>query len=220
MIPEWRMVWELLKIDGPFFEAPDYKPRYNVAPTDMHWVVKMREGGGRELAQAKWGLVPRWAKDSKEAFRTINARAETIRSKPAFKAPFVNQRCVVPADGFYEWTGPKSDRRPYWIHKPDGGLLRFAGLWEDWLDRQTGEVVRSFTIVTKDSTGEIADLHDRMPVMLPESEVDRWLSAPADEIGDPREIPTEEGELALRKVSKHVNTPRNDDPECIEPTED
>ena len=109
----------------------DYSPRYNVAPTQRHWIVRM-EHEDHEVLPARWGLINHWAKDSMVGYRQINARAETLSQRPAFREAFKKRRCVVPADGFYEWTGSKGARQPIWFHREDGGLLLFAGLYESW----------------------------------------------------------------------------------------
>ena len=128
----------------------------------------------RELLPAKWGLVNSWAKDAKRAAAQINARAETLESRPAFKSAFAERRCVVPADGFFEWTGPKTARQPLWFHRPDGGLLLFAGLYEYW-QPTPGEWERTFTIVTTEANKLMEPVHDRMPVILADDAVDAWL---------------------------------------------
>ena len=120
-----------LGVSPDAFDENEYRPRWNIAPLQWHWIVHM-EGEDRQVLRARWGLVNSWAKDNKRAGQQINARAETIDSRPAFRAAFKSRRCVVPADGFYEWTGPKGKRTPLWFHRPDGGLLLFAGLYEPW----------------------------------------------------------------------------------------
>ncbi|NIO00390.1 MAG: SOS response-associated peptidase, partial [Anaerolineae bacterium] len=112
----------------PVSQLPEesYRPRYNIAPTNKHWIVRM-EYEDRELLRARWGLINHWAKDPNVGYRQINARAETLDKRPAFRDAFNNRRCVVPADGFFEWAGPKGNRKPIWLHRQDGGLLLFAG---------------------------------------------------------------------------------------------
>src|SRR5260221_2756493 len=128
----------------------EYRPRYNIAPTDQHWIVRQKQEQ-RELRPAKWGLVNSWAKDAKGAFRQINARSESALTGRAFRDAFLERRCVVPADGFFEWVGEKQARRPIWFHPPTDDLLLFAGLYESWLDPQTTTWLRSFTIMTTEA---------------------------------------------------------------------
>lgn len=141
----------------------DYRPRYNIAPTDPHWIMRVKYED-RELLPAKWGLVNSWAKDNKRAAQQINARAETLESRSAFKEAFQKRRCVVPADGFFEWTGPKTARQPLWFHRRGGGLLLFVGLYEYW-QPQPEQWERTFTIVTTDANDLMRPVHDRMPVI-------------------------------------------------------
>jgi putative SOS response-associated peptidase YedK len=232
MKPSWADVWKYLHFEYRDEDADVYRPRWNVAPTNEHWIVQREaakspegEDAGapaaispppvhRIASRARWGLVPSWAKDPAIAARLINARGETLGEKPAFRAAYRHRRCVVPADGFYEWTGPKADRRPIWIHPPDEGLLLLAGLFEDWVDRSTGEVRRTFTIVTREATGAMRSVHDRMPALLRDDAIDPWLAAgPAPALEAVSLAP--EG-FEFRPVSKRVNSPRNDDPSLVE----
>jgi putative SOS response-associated peptidase YedK len=197
----------------------DYKPRYNVAPTDPHWIVRMRYEE-REILPAKWGLINTWAKDAKRAAKQINARAETIATNSAFRDAFARRRCVVPADGFYEWIGAGKTRQPIWFHRRDGKLILFAGLYESW-PQTPDSWQRTFTIITTTPNNLMAPIHDRMPVILSGDDVDYWL--------DPREEDTEslkallapppEDLLAKLSVSQRVNSVKNDDPACLEPAE-
>lgn len=197
----------------------DYRPRYNIAPTDPHWIVRMRLEE-REILPAKWGLVNTWAKDAKGAARQINARAETIDTSGAFRDAFANRRCVVPADGFFEWVGGGSDRRPIWFHRPDGRLILFAGLYESW-PATPDNWQRTFTIITTEPNTLVAPVHNRMPVILNDDTADRWL--------DPREedrqalkqllAPAPDDLLVSLAVSPRVNSVRNDDPACLQPAE-
>jgi len=193
-----------------------YQPRYNVAPTDDHLIVRIKNEV-REALPAKWGLVNTWAKDAKGAAKQINARSETASTRPAFREAFDKRRCIVPSDGFFEWDRSGSERQPYWFHRPDGKLLFFAGLYESW-PKAPGEWQRTFTILTTDANGVVAPLHDRMPVVLDEQEADRWMFATTPD----RELkallrPAEEGILTATAVSKRVNKVQNDDPEVLEP---
>ena len=208
---------------GEFSETPrDLASRFNIAPTQPVPIVRelkvVRRGDGsaaRELATVRWGLIPAWAKDPSVGNRTINARAEGVAEKPAFRAAFRSRRCIVPASGFYEWKregrGPK---RPYLIRCKDGEPIGFAGLWETWRDPSGGEAVETCTIITCEPNELMAGLHDRMPVILDPGDYDRWLApeAPgAEELLRP--CPAEW--LEAVPVGTRVNSPANDDESLI-----
>ena len=151
----------------------EHRPRYNIAPTDSHWVLHMKLED-RELLPAKWGLVNRWARDATRAVRQINGRAEGLAKAPAYRDALQRRRCAVPADGFFEWVGEKDARKPIWFHRPDGGLFFFAGLYESW-EFQPGRWQRTFTIVTTTPNSVVEPVHDRMPVVLLDEAVDDWI---------------------------------------------
>jgi putative SOS response-associated peptidase YedK len=204
--------------------SAQYRPRYNIAPTDWHWLVRQKLEV-RQLLPARWGLVNSWAKDAKSAARQINARGETAPKSRAFGEAFVARRCVVPADGFFEWTGAKANRRPIWYHAPGGGLLLFAGLYESWMDPATREWMRTFTILTTDANETVEPVHDRMPVILSPDRVDDWLYVPAEERARQAEEaaklvrPSAAAELVATPVSARVNSVANDDEACLAPDE-
>jgi putative SOS response-associated peptidase YedK len=150
-----------------------YRPRYNIAPTDQHWIVRSRFED-REILPARWGLINFWMTDRRQAFKNINARAETVLTLPTFREAFKARRCVVPADGFFEWTGQKDSRQPIWYHRPDGGLIYFAGLYESWRPAPD-EKERTFTIITTTPNSLIEPVHNRMPVILEDGAIDDWL---------------------------------------------
>src|SRR5215211_5199991 len=197
--------------------AYEYRPRYNIAPTDPHWILRERYED-RQVLPAKWGLVNSWAKDAKRAAAQINARAETLTRSPAFKEAFEKRRCVVPADGFFEWRTVGKQRQPIWYHREDGRLIHFAGLYESW-QPEPERWERTFTIVTTDANALIAPVHDRMPVILPEDEVDRWLDPRHEDVEKLKRLlaPAPEGLLVPTPVSQRVNSVKNDDPACLEP---
>lgn len=201
-----------------------YRARYNIAPTDPHWIVRTK-AEERQLLPAKWGLVNSWAPDMKGAARQINARSESAPARPAFRDAFRERRCIVPADGFYEWIGTKASRRPVWYHAPDGGLLLFAGLYESWRDPRDGARTRTFTILTTDANGVVAPVHDRMPVILPAERVDDWLHVPATGedayAASVAELlrPAADGVLVATEVSQRANSVKNDDEGCIAPAD-
>lgn len=199
-----------------FPERPNLAPRYNMAPTQIAPAVR-EEDGGRHLALLRWGLVPFWAKDIAIGARLINARAETLAEKPAFRDAFRKRRCLLPADGFYEWQAVESRKRPYLIRRRDGRPLAFAGLWESW--RGGGEApLETFTIVTTEANGTLRPIHGRMPVIVEEEAFALWLSPPSDGAGL-RELlrPAREDLLETIEVSTRVNNVRNDDAACAEP---
>jgi putative SOS response-associated peptidase YedK len=185
-------------------------PRYNIAPTQDVAAVRSPAGQPRQLSLLRWGLVPSWAKSLAVGNTMINARAETIASKPAFRKALTHRRCLIPVDGFYEWQKPS--KQPYFIHRPNGELFAFAGLWERWQD------VESCTIITRAANEQMASLHDRMPVALPAVEWDNWLDPNQH---DPRELErilaSEPLSLVAEPVSRYVSNARNQGPQCLEP---
>jgi putative SOS response-associated peptidase YedK len=199
--------------------ADELGARFNVAPTDDALVVVER-GERRAITAYGWGLIPHWSDDRKPAARMINARAETITSSPAFRAAFERRRCVVPVDSFYEWKREGTVRQPYRIVRADDRPLALAGLWAGWRDPATELVRRTFTIVTTTPNQAIADLHDRMPVVLADGVWQRWLAGGAE--ADPSELlamlqPDDEIRLRVYPVNRYVNDVRRDGPELIEP---
>jgi putative SOS response-associated peptidase YedK len=202
------------------------EPNYNVAPTqDVLAVVEA--DGGRYLDAFFWGLVPSWAKDVKIGSRMINARAETLAEKSAFKKPFATRRCLVPADGFYEWkkigTGKKPKKQPMFIRRLDGEPLAFAGIWSLWRgpDRDQ-EPLRSLTIVTTAPNELMGAIHDRMPVILPEERWAPWLDRTNDDLGALQAmlVPLPDGLLTATPVATLVNNVRNNGPELLHPAEE
>jgi putative SOS response-associated peptidase YedK len=192
----------------------DYRPRYNIAPTDPHWILRVKYED-RELLPAKWGLVNSWAKDNKRAAQQINARAETLESRAAFKAAFRERRCVIPADGFFEWVGPKNARQPLWFHRPDRGLLLFAGLYEYWA-LSPGQWERTFTIVTTEANDLVGRVHDRMPVILTDDAIESWL-LPRQDVAELQQllVPSPDSLLIATPVSSRANSVKNDDPDVL-----
>ncbi len=199
------------------FEAQSFKgeylERYNIAPTQSMPVVVAPEGH-RELEVMRWGLIPSWAKDLKTQSPLINARAETVQEKPSFRSSFKSRRCLVPTDGFYEWVKRDGGKVPYRIFLAGDGLFAFAGIWSEW---GTGEdSLRSFSIITTEANSKLKPLHHRMPVILDPTNYDHWLDAshsnPASLLNP---YPSEA--MAYHEVSLRVNSPKNDDPECLAP---
>jgi putative SOS response-associated peptidase YedK len=214
-----RPASELAEIFAAEPLADELGPRFNVAPTDDAYVVVQR-GERRAVTTYRWGLVPHWSDDQKGAARMINARAETITSSPAFRDAFERRRCIVPVDSFYEWKREGTVRQPYRIVRADDRPLALAGLWAGWHDPENDQVRRTFTIVTTTPNQAIADLHDRMPVVLADGTWERWLGNGVN--ADPSELlamlePTDDLALDIYAVNRFVNDVRRDGPELIEP---
>jgi putative SOS response-associated peptidase YedK len=201
-------------------EVPPLQPRYNIAPTQPVPVVRMApEQEGRELVLLRWGLIPSWADDPSIGNRLINARADTVAAKPAFRSAFRRHRCLVVADGFYEWQKLDGKKQPYFIRLRDDRPFAFAGLWEHW-DRGGGPV-ESCTILTTEANERVGAIHDRMPVILDPRDHDLWLDP---DMQDPKQLqpllgPYPGEAMTAYPVGTLVNNPRNDDPKCVEPRE-
>lgn len=209
-----RLLREIFDVS---LEGLDYEPHYNIYPGSNVPVIVTE---GTPLTKAarlmRWGLIPKWAKTSSVGYKMINARAETVHQKPAYKRPFASQRCLVPADGFYEWQKHNGSKIPYRIILPGEKPFAFAGIWEKWISEE-GDQVFSFTIVTVGANDWVEDIHDRMPVILDEdSKWDRWLdlNTPLEELQ--QLLTPYDGELISYKVSTLVNSPKNDFPALVE----
>ena len=196
------------------------RPRFNIAPM-QEYVVLREEAEQRRLEPARWGLVNTWAEDNTRAARQINARAETVDRRPAYRSAFKTRRCVTPVDGFYEWRGPRGKRQPLWFHRPDEGLLLLAGLWEAWHPAPDREET-TFTIITTAANALIASIHDRMPVVLSEDDADAWLQSNPRDPGTLKGLlrPAPEKWLVWRAASVRVNNVRNDDARLLEAEEE
>lgn len=198
----------------------EWEPRYNIAPTQE--VVAIRasaDDSKREAVLQRWGLIPSWSKDPKIGNRMINARAETIAEKPSFKSPLKRRRCLVIADGFYEWKKEGKTKQPYFIHLKDDGPFAFAGLWERW--KQGDLAIESCTIITTKANELMAPLHDRMPAILSKNDFDVWLDP---NVEDPEKLTPlldsyPSTDMGLYPVSTVVNSPRNETRECTLPLE-
>jgi putative SOS response-associated peptidase YedK len=193
-------------------------PRYNVAPTQPIEVIVQREDG-RFLELHRWGLVPSFARSVSAGNRLINARAETVATSPAFRTSFARRRCIIPADGFYEWRREGARKQPYLIHAADDRPLAFAGLWAPWRNPATGEWILSAAVVTTGANGIVGQLHDRMPAILEPSEWPIWGDP---EIRDPGLLtellrPAADEVLTLTAVSALVNNANNEGPELLLP---
>lgn len=201
-------------IDGTVPSAP---PRYNVAPTQDALVLRRNPKTQRgEIGPLRWGLVPHWAKAIDAGARTINARSEAVATTPAFRDAWrARRRCVVPVNAFYEWKQGQSPRQPFAIARQDREPLALAGLWDGWKDPATGQWLRSFTVLTCAPNPFMAQLHDRMPVILKDKEVERWLSGA---VGEEVLVPYAEEDLTLWPVSTRLNSPRNEGPDLLAET--
>ena len=216
----WRELHELMDLIG----APlNLRPRYNIAPSQDVAVVRAAPHG-RTLAMLRWGLIPAWARDHVIGHKLINARSETAAEKPSFRSAFRHRRCLIPADGFYEWRRNGGTRQPWLFGLRDGAPFAFAGLWERWTvpegaaltgslaERSPGDAVETCTILTTAANGTVAPVHGRMPVILPPDAWDAWLAG-----GEVPLDPCPADAMTAWPVSTHVNRPANDDPRCVEP---
>lgn len=192
-------------------------PRYNAAPTQPILAVRVAPSGRRELVPLRWGLIPAWSAGPDSRYSMINARAETVHQKPAYRDAFRRRRCLIPADGFYEWRQERSGREPYYIRLRDGEPFAFAGLWESW-QQPDGERIDSCTIIVTEANELVRPIHDRMPVILPPESHSAWLDPdqhdPARLLPLLRPYPAQA--MEAWRVSRRVNNPRHDGPDLIE----
>jgi putative SOS response-associated peptidase YedK len=192
-------------------------PNYNVAPTqDVPILRNNQKTRERDLTLARWGLIPPWAKDAKFSYHTINARAETVAEKPSFRAAFKKRHCLIPASGFYEWKQIGSRKQPYLIQMKDEKPMAFAGLWETWLNPQDESIVQSCTIIVTDANEFMRPIHERMPVILSRDEYGKWLNTDETD-GKSLLHPCPSSWLTSYPVSTYVNSPKNNDRQCIQP---
>jgi putative SOS response-associated peptidase YedK len=215
---------QIAELDREVFKllsSPALPPRYNVAPTQDVAVVRQPSAATeRSLDLLRWGLIPHWAKDPTIGNRMINARAESVADKPAFRDSFRERRCLVPADGFYEWAKTKHGKQPYYVRVLGGRLFAFAGLWDRWRG-PAGETRETFTIITTEPNELLRPVHNRMPVILAPEDYDAWLAPEPTDAAALTELlrpyPTEQ--MSYYPVSRYVNSPDNEGPECIQPAE-
>jgi putative SOS response-associated peptidase YedK len=210
----------------PLVEASE--PRFNVAPSQGVVAVVRPPEDRRLLTTLRWGLIPSWAEDPKVGYKMINARAESVFTSPAFRTSIRKKRCLIPADGFYEWRQPphppeggRTRKQPYLIHRLDGQPLALAGIWSTWKEPESGEWLRSCAIVTTTPNQLMARLHDRMPVILPESAWDLWLDPTLDDVAELRGllVPYVASELEAYPVSTIVNDTKNEGADLTAPIE-
>jgi putative SOS response-associated peptidase YedK len=196
-----------------------YKPRYNIAPTQMIDTV-IEKTGERIIEQLKWGLVPSWSKDPEMGNRMINARAETITEKPSFREAFKSRRCIIPATGFYEWQRKGAGgKQPFYFYLKDKEVFGLAGLWENWIDKQTGEELETCAIITTEANHVLEPVHERMPVILKPESYDEWLDEKIKNTDRLQRLlkPYPPEEMDSHPVGKSVNIPDVDSPELIAP---
>jgi putative SOS response-associated peptidase YedK len=200
-------------------EFPDLEPRYNIAPTQLVAILRVGKEGRRECKLVKWGLIPYWAKDPSIGSRLINARAESAATKPAFRSAFKYRRCLVVADGFYEWKRlDKKRKQPYFFQLSKGKPFAFAGLWERWT-AEDGQVTETCTILVTDSNDLVNPIHDRMPVILKPTDYAAWLDPATKTLGTLQAMlhsyPSDD--MICRPVSSIVNKADHEGPDCLEP---
>ena len=195
-------------------------PRYNIAPTQLIATVLAGSDGSRTVRDMQWGLLPPWSRDPRDGGRMFNARSETVAEKPAFREAFAARRCLVPADGFYEWRRQGRDRQPFYFAAADGRLLALAGIWARW-EHPGGDVVESCSILTTAANALMSPIHHRMPVIIPAPQRQRWLTTPAAEAAHlvPLLTPAPAEVLHRHAVSSQVNRVGHDGPELIVPIE-
>ena len=216
----WAELHELMDLIGP---PRNLRPRYNVAPSQDVAVVRAADGG-HNLSMLRWGLIPAWAKGPAIGYRLTNARSETVAEKPSFRSAYRRRRCLIPADGFYEWQRLGKIRQPWLFGLRDGAPFAFAGLWERWTvpegaaltgslaELGAGDPVETCTILTTAANETVAPVHGRMPVILPQDACDPWLAGE-----DVSLAPFAADAMTAHPVSTLVNKPANDDPRCVEP---
>ena len=198
--------------------APKHDPRWNVAPGQEVPIVRSGRNGERTCTAVRWGLVPYWSKDPTIGQRMINARSETAAEKPSFRTPLKKRRCLLPADGFYEWTAAEGGKQPWCIRAAGNGIFALAGLWERWTKGDTP--LETCTILTTSPNRTLKPIHDRMPVIVQPADYNLWLDPLNEDVDSLQPVLQPAADTLLRAfpVSRHVNRPVNDDPRCCEPT--
>ena len=214
LITDAQALIDAYQIAHTLLDPNEWQARYNIAPSQDVPIVR-DVGQGLELTLARWGLVPHWSKAPKSKYSTINARAETVAEKPTYRESFKRRRCLIPATGFYEWQAAGGEKVPHHIRQPDGGLFAFAGLWDHW-DREVPGF-DSCSIIVTSANATMQPIHDRMPVILNPAQYNTWLDVEHFNRAQLEALLVPYGgKLEAYPVSKAVNSPRNDDPSCIE----
>lgn len=209
-------IMERFAIETFLCAEEELKPRFNIAPSQMVPVI-ITQDGKRVLANLKWGLIPFWAKDLGSVKAVINARCETVAEKPFFRQALQKRRCLIPADGFYEWRRHNKQKIPMYIHIPDRSLFAFAGLWEEWTSPE-GEVLRTCTIITTAANEKMSAVHDRMPVIVQPQDEGIWLDPDLKDLAKLQAImqPFPNDRIDMHQVSPKVNSAKDDLPEMVE----
>jgi len=209
---------EAVRATFAYRDKPNFPPRYNIAPTQIVGVVCLDEEGERRFKPMRWGLLPAFVKDAKSAPTLINARAEGIATKPSFRQAFARRRCLLPADGFYEWTGAKRARRPFLLRPRQGGLIAFAGIWERWRD-QEGAETDTVAIITCAANASVTPLHDRMPVVLDQKQHATWLDCEGTAVDTALALlrPAADDLLEAIEMDPKINDSRRDEPGLQQP---
>jgi putative SOS response-associated peptidase YedK len=209
---------EAVRATFAYRDTPNFPIRYNIAPTQDIGVVCVDADGQRRFRMMRWGLLPSFVRDPKAGPPMINARAEGISTKSAFCSAFAERRCLVPADGFYEWTGPKGARRPFLVRPRKGGRIAFAAIWERWRDRAGGEI-DSVAIITCDANATVTPLHDRMPVVLRLEHFEAWLDCKTTELKAAQDMlqPAPDDLLEAIEMHPQINDSRRDEPGIQQP---
>ncbi len=196
-------------------QKDEYSPSYNIAPTQNSPILIYNNK--RKIEQMRWGLIPSWAKDKAIGAKMINARGETLLKKPSFKNLVISNRCIVITDGYFEWHNIGTVKTPYYFHDPKKNILPMAGLWDEWKSAN-GELMKTYTVITTTPKPEYAHIHNRMPVILPHSEIDTWINtrdhSPKDALGH---VLPYQYELEVYPVSTFVNSPKNNSAKCTTP---
>jgi len=196
-------------------QKDEYSPSYNIAPTQNSPILIYNNK--RKIEQMRWGLIPSWAKDKAIGAKMINARGETLLKKPSFKNLVISNRCIVITDGYFEWHNIGTVKTPYYFHDPKKNILPMAGLWDEWKSAN-GELMKTYTVITTTPKPEYAHIHNRMPVILPHSEIDAWINtrdhSPKDALGH---VLPYQYELEVYPVSTFVNSPKNNSAKCTTP---
>ena len=206
LTPKIEQVIEKLNI----INSIEFTPSYNIAPSQNIPVIRNIDNQ-MVISLMHWGLIPFWMKELPKSASLINARSETVTSKPSFRAAYKKRRCLIPADGFYEWQKLENGKQPYYIQLKNKEIFTFAGLWEQW--QGNGQTLESCTIITTDANDDMKPIHHRMPVIIEQDRYQHWF-----ESADPQNLlhPSPNGTLRTHPVSSHVNNPRNNDKTCIE----
>lgn len=191
-----------------------FETSFNIAPTQTVGAVRRTEKE-KEFASLKWGLIPAWAKDASFAAKLINARAETLSEKASFREAYKKRRCLIPASGFYEWRKSADGKQPFYFYLKDTDIFAFGGLWEEWTDRDSGELIETCTIITTAANEVLKPVHDRMPVIIDSKNYERWLFCAAPPDVEELLKPFAPEKMTSRPVSRLVNSPANNSPELI-----